>query len=641
MNLLRSLRARPCKLVACAVLTSSAAALCVISHSTVATGGLRALGPMLVVFVAGGAIVLAVARCRLGRGRGSEVERGEGWCSARDLVPLRLAVEQSPASIVITDTQGRIEYVNQRFVELTGYRREEVIGRNPRILKSGQTPTQEYRTMWEDLSAGRQWRGTFHNRKKNGELYTESASISPIRDAAGVTTHYLAIKEDITEQKQSQEALRKYAEDLSSAKSSLELHARELATRSEQLEQARAAAVEASRVKSAFLANMSHEIRTPMTAILGYAELLLDSGLSESERVEHVHVIRRNGEHLLRILNDILDLSKIEAGRMVAEQVACSPAHVIDEVASLMRVRALSKGLAFNVEYVGPVPTRIESDPTRLRQILINLVGNAIKFTQAGGVRVVCRLVDDPGAPQPRLRFEVIDTGIGMSAQQISAIFTPFSQADSSTGRRFGGTGLGLAISRRLAQMLGGDIVVHSTPGHGSSFVVTVQTGPLDGVTMMLHPTSIEGTGPREGPADGRAGAGTGLRGRVLLAEDGLDNQRLISFLLRKAGAEVEVAENGRLAYEAAIAAHKAGRPFDLILMDMQMPEMDGYTATMRLRDEGYRAPIVALTAHAMSGDREKCLEAGCDDFASKPVDRARLLSLAAQYCMSTARDRC
>ena len=388
-----------------------------------------------------------------------------------------------------------------------------------------------------------------------------------------------------------------------------------------------AAAESANRAKSAFLANMSHEIRTPMTAILGYAELLRDTA-DRPEQREAVEVIRRNGDHLLGIINDILDLSKIEAGRMDIERMECFPCQIVSDVASLMRVRADSKGLALEVRYEGLVPETILSDPTRLRQILINLAGNAIKFTEAGRVRLAVRLLPLALDGQPALEIEVRDTGLGISPEQIDRLFEPFVQADGSTTRRFGGTGLGLAICKRLAAILGGDVAVESRPGAGSAFKLRVATGPLAGVRL------IDGASESVQPAatSAAAAASPTLRGRLLLAEDGPDNQRLISFVLRKAGAEVTVVENGAAAVEAAMAAAAAGMPFGVVLMDMQMPVMDGYEASRRLREQGYAGAIVALTANAMSGDRERCLEAGCDDYAAKPIDRKHLLATVAAH---------
>ncbi len=412
------------------------------------------------------------------------------------------------------------------------------------------------------------------------------------------------------------------------ARGQAERQAAELATLARDRDEARRAAQEASRLKSEFLATMSHEIRTPMTALVGYTELLGDADLSPAERAECLATVRRNGEHLMAIVNEILDLSKIEAGRMTIERIACSPFTLVAEVAALMHPRAARDGLAFAVEYRSPLPETIETDPTRLRQILLNLVGNAIKFTPRGCVRLGVALLEDTGPPR-RLRFEVIDTGIGLDAEQQARLFTAFAQADASTTRRFGGTGLGLAISKRLAGMLGGDLQVRSVAGEGSTFTLTIDAGSLAGVRLLDHPPDLPAAAERREPSTDERRA---LRGRILLAEDGLDARRLLARHLRAAGAEVETAENGLVACELALRAADAGTPYDLILMDMQMPELDGYAAAARLRAAGYRAPIVALTAHAMQDERARCLDAGCDGFAAKPILRRALIEVARTY---------
>ncbi len=390
------------------------------------------------------------------------------------------------------------------------------------------------------------------------------------------------------------------------------------------------AAEVATRAKSEFLANMSHEIRTPMTSILGFTEALLaeeDAEDEAPERTAALQTIHRNGQYLLDLINDILDISKIEAGRMEVEKVSCSPLEIAKDVIALMRLRAESKGLPLNLECPHPLPEAVLTDPLRLRQILINLLGNAIKFTETGSVCLHVQLITLADG-KPALQFDVTDTGIGIREEHLATLFDPFTQGDGSTSRRFGGTGLGLAISKRLAHMLGGDIAVTSTPGAGSQFAVTIDPGPLEGTTLVDMPAEAahpaKSVLPPVVPPD--------LHGvRLLLAEDGLDTQRLISLLLRKAGADVVVVENGRDAVEEALKAEYLGPPFQVILMDMQMPEMDGYQATRALRTGGYRGPIVALTAHAMASDRETCLAAGCDDFATKPIDRARLFAVVVQ----------
>lgn len=380
--------------------------------------------------------------------------------------------------------------------------------------------------------------------------------------------------------------------------------------------------------KSEFLANMSHEIRTPMTAILGYAEVLLGEQAilrSPPHCVEAVKTIQRNGDHLLGIINDILDLSKIEAGKLEVEQIECSPTVMVAEVLSLMNVRAAAKNIALKADYETRLPERIHTDPLRLRQVLVNLVGNAIKFTEIGGVTLTTRFVS--GSP-PMLEFDVVDSGIGMSPAQQLRLFQPFSQADTSTTRRFGGTGLGLTICGRLAKMLGGQVrIVESRPGVGTRFRLAIATGPLDGVPLIAVRTTAE-TLAQEIPHNKASEQTRPLEGyRILVADDGPDNRMLVSFILNKMGAEVIAVENGQLAVDQALEAAERGEPFDAILMDMQMPVLDGYGATARLRSSDYQNAIIALTAHAMNEDHEKCLAVGCDAYATKPIDRKKLIA--------------
>jgi len=381
----------------------------------------------------------------------------------------------------------------------------------------------------------------------------------------------------------------------------------------------------AAAAKLELLATVGHEIRTPLSAVLGCANLLAEPDTGENQRKEHVATIRRNGEHLMRVIDDMLDFSKIETGELDIETTGVDPSRVVAEVESTMRVRATEKGIGLGVEIQGTLPARIQTDATRLRQILIQLVGNAIKFTDAGAVRLVLRMARPEEAARPSLRFEVTDTGVGISAEGQATLFRPFNEADASTARRFGGTGLGRAISKRLARLLGGDIGLSSASGKGSTFVLTV---PVAGVPASDPPAPAAASVERE-PAAGASGP---LGGRILIAEDNPDNQKLFAHYLRKAGARVEVAENGLIACEMATRAVAAGMPFDVILMDMQMPELDGYQATARLRRGAYRRPILALTAFAMSGDREKCLAAGCDDFLSKPIKPERLIAAVRRH---------
>jgi signal transduction histidine kinase/DNA-binding response OmpR family regulator len=380
----------------------------------------------------------------------------------------------------------------------------------------------------------------------------------------------------------------------------------------------------ASAAKSAFLANMSHEIRTPMTAIVGYADTMLEPQQTLSDRQDALQTIRRNGHHLLELINDILDISKIEAGKMTVEIVPADLPGVLSDLLSLMRPRALDKGLDFRLEVEGAVPRTIPTDPLRLRQVLINLLGNAVKFTEKG--RVSLHVACETQADQRIMRFDICDSGIGIPAEKIELLFRPFAQADESMTRRFGGTGLGLTISRRLANLLGGDVTIQSVYGTGSVFTVRFPVGNLEGVEMIDGLTEAILPRPKS-----TAPTIWKLAARILLVEDGVDNQRLISMHLRKAGADVTIAENGRIGVDKAVEM-QATQPFDLILMDMQMPELDGYGAASELRRRGFTLPIVALTAHAMAEDRDKCLKAGCSDYLTKPIDKNLLLGTVVSH---------
>lgn len=396
-----------------------------------------------------------------------------------------------------------------------------------------------------------------------------------------------------------------------------------LAEANQTIQKQRDRAEAANEAKSQFLANMSHEIRTPLTAVLGFAETILDSDTDLSEARRCGQVIQRNGDHLLRVINDILDLSKIEAGRLEVERISMEVLPTLADVTNAMSVRAASKGIGLFVEFEGPIPRRVMSDPTRIRQILLNLAGNGIKFTDDGCVTI--RTSFEAGLEEPpRLRIAVEDTGIGMTSEQSKRLFQPFTQADSSMARRFGGTGLGLSISRQLARMLGGDIEVWTESGQGSRFTLAVATDRESG-ELLDDPKAAFGA-LQSGMVDG-GDAATEIRARILLADDGPDNRLLISTMLSKWGASVDCCENGRQAVEQALSQQETGRLYDCILMDMQMPEMDGYDATRLLRARGYDGPIIALTANAMASDRELCLQTGCDDYATKPLNRKQLAS--------------
>ena len=394
------------------------------------------------------------------------------------------------------------------------------------------------------------------------------------------------------------------------------------------LTSANLAAESASRAKSDFLANMSHEIRTPMNAILGFLDLLFESVKPNQEQDQYIETVQQSGKHLLMIVDDVLDLSRIESGKLSLSIEPLTPAALCREIVAICSTDAAQKGLELSFEANSDVPESIQSDPDRLRQILLNLIGNAVKFTSQGFVKLELSSAKND-ANETTLNFSVRDTGPGIPESAFETLFDPFTQVDSSMTREVGGTGLGLAICGRLATALGGQVQVSSELGVGSCFVLELNLSQQNGGTTNAgRHLAIEAlaTESKEASASYQQ-----LAGSVLIVEDVAVNQLLIKTMLQKSGLDVCIAENGLLALSAIESAAAEGSPFDLILMDMQMPVMDGYAATARLRQDGCSIPIIALTAHAMSTDREQCIAAGCDEYITKPVDRSLLIETCAR----------
>ncbi len=510
---------------------------------------------------------------------------------------LSMAVEQSPVSVLIADLAGTVEYVNEAFARNTGYARDEIIGRTPRILHSGKTSPETYRSLWQALSRQQPWRGEFHNRRKDGTEYVDTAVVSPVVGADGSTTHYVAVQQDVTE-------LRRLASELQAHRDQLEEQVR---ARTAELADARDAAEAANRAKSAFLANMSHEIRTPLNAIIGMTQLIRRSGIAPAQR-QRLDQVEAAGQHLLDIISTILDLSKIEAGKFALNEEDVDVEQIVKTVAALVSDRVAEKGVALKLS-VGPLPDGLRGDAPRLRQALLNYAANAAKFTERGSIELSANLLEQHG-DRALVRFEVRDTGIGIEAERLARLFGVFEQADSSTSRQYGGTGLGLAINKKLAELMGGQVGAQSTPGEGSTFWFTA---------ALHHVEADRRLAPQDSPlAVEFMLRRSSAQRRLLVVEDEPVNREVILALLEDVGLAVDLAQDG---FEAVDAFRR--RAYDLVLMDMQMPGQDGLETTRQIRamPSGGAAAILAVTANAFVEDKVKCLEAGMDDFMSKPVE--------------------
>jgi PAS domain S-box-containing protein len=645
---------------------------------------------------------------------------------AREL-EAELALLNSCSVVSCTDASGRITHVNELFCQISGYTREELLGRNHSLINSGHHSRKFFTNLYRAIATGQPWRGEIRNRAKDGRYFWVDTTIIPTLDACGRVARYTSVCIDITESKNAEEMfalLRERhalamqgsgiclwdwdlvhgsvkfhgnwgpllgfaAEEVTLAPGNVwhrYMHPDDLAKLERQVQgcsrgeapafesearmrhqdgqwisilirgsvierdlnglamrisgtsidvtdlkraeaeliKARNDAEAASKAKSEFLATMSHEIRTPLNGVVGFTEMLLDTELDDEQR-SFGAVIRDSGKSLMTIIDDILDFSRIEAGHVAVENSRIDAKRIARDVFTLLRPRAAEKNLEFDVHWPPAVSSNIIADPGRLRQVLLNLVSNAIKFTAAG--RVTIRAYGDCDG---MLRIEVEDTGIGIAPEQLARLFTKFTQGDSSTTRKYGGTGLGLAISKQLVELMGGQIGAQGRPGSGSTFWFTLPfaqraetTGTNKVLTLEpqpLPPPEIDGDSPV----------------RVLVVEDHAVNRLLATRLLKKFGCDVQIAENGRIACERT-----ARETYDLVFMDCQMPEMDGFEATRTIRarefESGRHLPIVALTANAMREDRERCLDAGMDDYIAKPCSAADFERTLGRWCKSQA----
>ncbi len=533
--------------------------------------------------------------------------------SRRALDNQKFALDQH-AIVSITDLAGSITYANDRFCDITGFTRDELLGRNHRIINSGRQPASFFENLWKVIGAGQVWHGEICNRNRAGELYWVSATIVPLLDEKGRPEQYIAIRTEITERVRAERALEEMNQNLENT----------VQHRTQALEEATLAASLANRAKSDFLSNMSHEMRTPMNSILGMSYLALRASPSPKVR-DYLRSIHDSGKYLLELISGILDFSKIESGKLEVENVDLLLPAIYADVVRLMEEPALEKGLELRVELDERLQQPFKGDPLRIRQILLNYASNAVKFSSKGVVRLIGRA----GAEGPdgvEVVLQVADEGIGMTPEQAAQLFQPFHQADASTTRQFGGTGLGLAICRELAKLMGGQVGADSQAGAGSTFWCRLR----------LPKGQMPAAKPREsdlGALDERWGPL--LRDvRVLVVDDNVVNQAVARELLQATGARVELAGDGQQALDLLQTLE-----VDCVLMDMQMPVMDGLEATRRLRAQERlrRLPIIAMTANASTQDRRACLAAGMNDFVSKPVEPQRLLDIVARWAGHSA----
>jgi len=533
-------------------------------------------------------------------------------------------------AIFIVDLEGRIMSWNAGASRLNGYTFDEVIGKPLSIFYTEEALGAGYPHV--ELAATRE-KGQYQEegirKRKDGSTYWAHVTLTSLTDAKGKLRGFAKVTRDITERKKAEETLKnahsllekrveQRTSELLGAVESLQKEIQERKKIEEELLRAKEAAQTANTAKSAFLANMSHEIRTPLGAVLGFSELLQQPDLSEQERSLYLDTLNRNSNLLLTIINDILDLSKVESGKFQVDRTSVDLQDFLSEVATVLNLKADEKALKFVVEVEGVIPVTMVTDPVRLKQIVFNIVGNAIKFTAKGSITVTVKTVTQLRGTQ-QLVIDVTDTGPGIAPENVQNLFEPFVQVDSSLTREHGGTGLGLALSRRLAQALGGDVILReSVAGKGSTFTIAVDAGQPPKRSVLFQKSQAQVFGSDK---DQSISSQQDLkRARILLVEDLPDNRMLISSILKKLGALVDCAENGREGLEKAMQGN-----YDIILMDLQMPVMDGYEATLELRKRGYGKPIVAVTAHAMQDDRKKVMQSGFTAYLTKPIDQETL----------------
>ncbi|MCB0805151.1 MAG: PAS domain S-box protein [Bacteroidales bacterium] len=494
---------------------------------------------------------------------------------------LSRSVQQSPNIVMIVDLDAKIEYVNPRFTRVTGYTFEEAVGRNPKFLKSGNTPKETYTAMWDKLTHGQEWYGEFQNRRKNGETYWESANIFPLKNSKGEVTHYIGMKEDITERK-------KMEKELILAKEKAE---------------------ESDRLKSAFLANMSHEIRTPMNAIIGFSQLLNVENIGEDDKNHFIDLIQTSGNDLLHLIDDIIDISKIEAGQFKVFKSQYFLDHILKELYDSYKEFLKTKPEKSNITLRFKTPpegnTVVYTDIDRFKQIFRNLLNNAIKFTESGLIEYGYRLVSKNKIRV--IEFYIRDTGIGIHSDKLDIIFESFRQANDSDTKLYGGTGLGLAITRKMVEILGGEIWVKSVKGQGSTFYFTLPYQKFEmGVGYEMAEQKSTKSPLKDIDWEDKS---------ILIVEDDDGSFLYFKNILSNTKISVERAVNGLDAIEKV-----KNRKFNAILMDIRIPKLNGLETTRRIKKIAQNLPVIAQTAFAMEDEKEKCFAAGCDDYIAKPV---------------------